>query len=80
MLSTKQHLNEGWSPIPESRQQEFWDMIGIWEPLIVSTKAEADFLFSMQLMIGKAFIFLLDGVDEPIPNMPPTYLKIDIPL
>lgn len=80
MLSTRQHLTDKWTPIPLTRQEEFWDMIGIWEPLIVSTKAEADFLFSMQLMIGKPFIFLLDGVDEPFPNMPPTYLKIDIPL
>lgn len=78
MISIKQQVNGEWAKL--SSEDEFWRNAGILQPFAVETQAEYDFLFSMQLMIGKEFIFLLDGVDEPIPNMPPTFVKIDIPL
>ena len=76
----KQYANDKWAVIPDTRVDEFFNMVGVWEPLIVSTEAEFDYLWAMQIMIGKEFKLLLDGRDAPIPNMPPTFVKIDIPL
>lgn len=80
MLSMRQHLTEDWVLLSDNSLEGFFDMPGIWEPLVVSTQAEYDYLLAMQLMHGVEMRILLDGRDVVPKNMPPTYIKIDIPL
>ena len=54
--------------------------IGIFEPIVVETQPEFDFLWSMQLMIGRQFTILLLDRDENLTGYPPSFVKIDIPL
>lgn len=49
---------------------------GIWEPVIVQTFTERDYLLAMQLMVGKPFEVCVDGIDKPIRDTPPTYVSI----
>lgn len=53
--------------------------IGTMEPLLVDSQQEFDYLWSMQLMIGRAFIILLDEKDNPT-DLPVSHVKIEIPL
>ncbi|MNF46490.1 hypothetical protein D3C87_1232390 [compost metagenome] len=81
MIYVKQNNNEMWTRIERDKDVEhFWDHVGAMQPLLVETQAEYDWLFSMQLMIGREFVILLDGRDENTLGVPPTYVKIDIPL
>jgi hypothetical protein len=74
----KQLINEEWFTVKDS--DEFWKNIGLFSPLLVETQPEFDYLWAMQLMIGKEFTVLLNGRDENPTDIPPTHVKIDIPL
>lgn len=78
MIRMKQLINEEWFTVKDS--DEFWKNIGLFCPLIVETQPEFDYLWAMQLMIGKEFTVLLNGRDENPTDVPPTHIKIDIPL
>lgn len=77
MISIKQEINGEWVAIENFK--EFWTNVGIFSPFVVDTREEADYMFAMQLMVGKEFLTLVDGVDENPTKLPPTYLKIDLP-
>lgn len=49
---------------------------GFWEPVVVATQEEKDYLLGMQLMLGKTFEVCLDGIDKPVRDTPPTFLRI----
>lgn len=49
---------------------------GFWEPVVVTTQEEKDYLLGMQLMLGKTFEVCLDGIDKPVRDTPPTFLRI----
>lgn len=78
MISMQQYINEQWFVVKD--YDEFWKNVGIFSPFIVDTQAEADYMFAMQLMLGREFVTLVDGKDANTTGYPPTYVKIDIPL
>lgn len=74
----KQDINEGYARPFD--MDSFFKNTGIFEPMIVETQAEFNWLWAMQLMIGKEFTVLLMDRDENTTGYPPSYVKIDIPL
>lgn len=78
MVRIKQGINEGWGS--EYSLDQLIENIGIFEPIVVETQPEFDFLWSMQLMIGREFTILLLDRDENLTGYPPSFVKIDIPL
>lgn len=78
MISVKQEINGVWVEL--TNMDEFWKNVGIFSPFVVDTQAEADYMFAMQLMIGKEFVTLVDGKDENTTGYPPTFLKVDLSL
>ena len=78
MISIKQELGNGW--LDYENDDEFWRNAGILQPFAVETQAEFDYLWSMQLMIGEEYTILLIDRDENFTGLPPSYVKIDIPL
>lgn len=50
--------------------------IGVWEPLIVQTHDEKNYLDAYLLMLGKSVEICIDGIDKPIRDTPPTYVSI----
>lgn len=78
MISIKQGINEPYKPMVDD--ELFWRDVVIFSPLVVETQAEFDYLWSMQLMMGKSFDILLMDRDENLTGYPPSYVKIDIPL
>lgn len=79
MIRHKQKKEHAWFVLPEESFERFWRNIGHFEPLSVETQAEFDWLFAMQLMIGREMIILLNEQDNPT-DLPVTHLKIDITL
>lgn len=77
MISIKQDHMSKYHPIRDDR---FWQDVGLFSPLLVETQAEADWLWAMQLMVGKEFVILVDGKDENKTGYPPSYVKLDLPL
>lgn len=81
MIAVKQKLYEPWVEITD--ESTFWKQIGAYEPLVVYSQLEADYLWSMQLMLGREILVWVYGKDF-LPGddygMPPTYVNIDIPL
>lgn len=49
---------------------------GFWEPMIVQTQQEKDYLLGMQLMLGKTYEVCIDGIDKPVRDTPPTFVSI----
>lgn len=78
MLSIKQDLGDKW--LAYDNEDEFWRNAGILQPFAVETQAEFDYLWSMQLMVGKEYTILLIDRDENFTGLPPSFVKIDIPL
>lgn len=78
MISIKQQVHGEWAKL--SSEDEFWRNAGILQPFAVETQAEFDYLWSMQLMIGKEYTILLIDRDENLTGLPPSFIKIDIPL
>lgn len=78
MISIRQGVNEPYEPMVDD--ELFWRDVVIFSPLVVGAQAEFDYLWSMQLMIGKAFDILLLDRDENHTGYPPSFVKIDIPL
>lgn len=76
-VSMRQHVDGAWSQVELDR---FLDHVGFLEPIRVDTQAEYDFLWSMQLMIGREFLLYRYGQANPSVDLPPTLVKIDIPL
>lgn len=70
----KQDINEGWDE--SYSEDELLSKIGIFEPIVVQTQAEFDYLSAMQLMIGKSFTLLLMDRDENPIDTPPSYVRI----
>lgn len=68
----------GWQH--ETTIDKLLEHLFVFCPLIVETQAEFDYLWSMQLMIGKEFTVLLKDRDENTTDLPPSFVKIDIPL
>ena len=73
MISIKQEYGDKWLPVDSD---EFWKNIGILQPILVETQAEADYLWAMQLMIGKEFVILLEGKDRYVNDLPPSIVRI----
>lgn len=48
----------------------------LWEPMIVQTIKERDYLLAMQLMVGNSFEVCVDGIDKPKRDTPPTWVSI----
>lgn len=69
----RQLINEAPKPIDAN---ELCASGGLWEPMIVQTQKEKDYLMAMQLMVGKTYEVCLDGVDKPIRDTPPTWVSI----
>ena len=78
MIRMQQYASEEWFTV--KNPDEVWNNIGLFEPLVVETQAEFDYLWSMQLMIGREFVILLKGRDANKTGLPATPIKIDIPL
>lgn len=74
----KQGVNEGYAR--PYNMDEFIKNVMIFSPFVVETQEEFDWLWAMQLMIGKEYVVLLDGRDENLTGYPPSFIKIDIPL
>lgn len=78
MISIKQGINEPYKPMVDD--ELFWRDVVIFSPLVVETQAEFDYLWSMQIMLGKSFNILLMDRDENLTGYPESFIKIDIPL
>lgn len=63
-----------------TNEDSFWKYIGVHQPLCVDTEAEYNWLWAMQLMLGKEFHIMQRGVHGNPTDLPPTNIKIDIPL
>ena len=50
--------------------------IGVWEPLIVGSQKEKDYLDAYLLMQGKSVEICVDGIDKPQRDTPPTWVSI----
>jgi hypothetical protein len=61
-------------------EDSFWGNVGVHAPLLVDTEAEYNWLYAWQLMIGKQFHIMQRGVHGNPTDLPPTLVKIDIPL
>lgn len=59
---------------------EIIELAGTMQPYVVDSQAEKDWLDAMQLMTGKAFVVLIDGIHENKTGMPPTFLKLKLEL
>lgn len=73
MIEMKQRQEDAWIPCSDN---EFWRNIGTLQPILVSTEQEFDYLWAMQLMIGREFVILLDGRDENPTDLPPSIVRI----
>lgn len=51
---------------------------GIWEPVVVKTQQEKDYLLAMQLMTGHSFEVCLDGVDMPSRSIEPSWIHVPL--
>jgi len=69
MISIKQEFEDKYGHMDEDR---FWQDVVLFSPLLVETQAEADWLWAMQLMVGKEFVILVDGKDENKTAYPPS--------
>lgn len=49
---------------------------GWWEPFIVETQEEKDYLIGLQFLLGKTYEVCLDGIDIPKRDTPPTWIRI----
>jgi hypothetical protein len=78
VIHIKQNWADPWSAY--DNDDEFWRNIGIMSPLAVETQAEFDYLWTMQLMIGKEYTILLLDRDENLTGLPPSFIRIDLPL
>lgn len=47
-----------------------------WQPVIVQTQKEKDYLFGMCLMMGKSMEVCVDGIDKPVSGTPPVWVSI----
>ncbi len=75
---TRQSLNDSWRPTTE---ESIFSNSGIWEPFVVYSREEKDYMDAMQLMLGKTILTHIYGAREnALINYPPTYLKIDLSL
>ena len=68
--------NDLMSPASEIDLVDFCTGGGFWEPVIVETRKEADYLFAMMLMVGNEFEVCVDGIDQPKRDTPPSWLSI----
>lgn len=50
--------------------------IGVWEPLVVETHEEKDYLDAYLMMLGKSAEICIDGIDKPKTDTPPTWISI----
>ncbi len=73
MIEMQQHNHNQWDRIDSD---EFFKHIGVLQPIMVGTQQEYDYLWSMQLMIGREFTILLDGRDENRSGLPPSIVRI----
>lgn len=78
MISVKYELNGKYDPVVNTDQ--FFSHMGVFSPLIVDTAVERDYLWGMALMTSNEVVILVNGVDENPTGVPPTFVKIDIPL
>lgn len=72
----KQHPNEKYRVL--GSMDLLCKEVGVWEPLIVQTQGEKDYIDGYLLMIGKSAMVLIDGIHECHPNLPPTFLKLNL--
>lgn len=49
---------------------------GFWEPMVVETQKEKDYLLGLSLVLGVPFEVCLDGIDKPKRDTPPTWVHI----
>ena len=54
MISIKQHIEGSWSALTIDK---FIESVGFLQPLRVDTEDEFNWLWSLQLMIGREFLF-----------------------
>lgn len=47
-----------------------------WQPVIVGTHEEKDYLASLCLLVGKPMEVCVDGVDKPVSDTPPVWVSI----
>lgn len=79
MISIRQEVGYDWIDLDtEGSIKDFWENIGIMQPLVVDTQEEYDYFMGMQLMIGKEFQVMLDGVHVNTTGLPPSYVKVDL--
>lgn len=72
MVQIKQFEQAPWYDMDDD---EFFRGIGFMQPILVRTEQEFDYLWAMQLMIGREFIILLDGRDENPTDLPPSIVR-----
>ena len=77
MIEIKQEYGDQWIACDTN---EFWRNIGILQPILVETQQEFDYLWAMQLMIGREFVILLNGRDGDSNtykgDLPPSIVRI----
>ena len=59
----------------DTTMDKILEHIGTMQPLQVGTEQEFDYLWAMQLMIGREFVILLDGRDENPTDLPPSIIR-----
>ena len=78
MIYVRYDQDAQWRPV--YNEDWFWEKVGVHQPLLVDTEAEYNWLWAMQLVIGKEFHIMQRGVHGNPTDVPPTLVKIDIPL